>query len=149
MYRIRSFMAALCFLLLLPVFASATPSQTTDPVESSTSSQQSLTKPATGSVLPLQTPLAIEDSLTGLENLLDNWETDSIALLRQLVELQATVQALKSTLTQSETLAQDLATSLYLERQKTQSLRKWLTISISGGVVVSIVAFCLGAYSSP
>lgn len=147
LYRTRYFLAGLFFALLLPVLASATESQTQKGEQPSESSQQSETMPLSGIVLPLQPPLTIEDNLTGLENLLDNWETDSLALLRQLVELKTTVQELKSTLTQSETLAQDLATSLDLERSKTQSLRRWLIISISGGVVLSVVAFCIGTYS--
>jgi hypothetical protein len=97
--------------------------------------------------LPLTPPQTIEDSLTNLESLLDSWQTDSLELLRELQNLRITVQALKSTLTRSERLAEGLALSLEQERSKTQSLRRWLVISISGGVVVSIVAFCLGAYS--
>ena len=149
MYQTKSFLAALCLLLLLPVFASAMESPTAVGEQSPEGLAIELPPWSVTTSLPLTPPPTIEDSLTNLESLLDNWETDSLTLWRELQKLQGIVQALKSTLTQSERLAEGLALSLEQERSKTQSLRRWLVISISGGVVVSIVAFCLGAYSSP
>ena len=149
MRPIKSFLASLFLLALLPGFASAMESPTAGGEQSSELSQPSETLPLSESVLPLQQPLTIEGSLTELESLLDSWESDSMELSGKLLELRTTVEELKSTLTRSERLAEGLALSLEQERSKTRSLRRWLVISISGGVVVGIVAFCLGAYSSP
>lgn len=140
--RVFILASALLVCLASPVLSEDIASQTTEPAGE-------LRPLSPSAILPLQPPLTIEDNLAELESLLDNWETDSQTLWRELQRLQGIVLALKSTLTQSETLAEGLALSLEQERQKTQSLRRWLIISISGGVVVSIVAFCLGAYSSP
>jgi len=85
----------------------------------------------------LQPPLTIESSLTGLESLLDNWEMDSLSLLRQLVELQTIVEELRFTLTQSETLAEGLALSLILERSKTAKYRRLLIGSVIAGAVLT------------
>lgn len=138
----KRFYLLLAFCFLSAALSAASPLPTAAPAPESPRLSPS-------GILPLQPPLTIEDSLTELESLLDNWETDSLTLWLELQKLQTIVEELKSTLTQSETLAEGLALSLEQERSKTQSLRRWLVISISGGVVVSIVAFCLGAYSSP
>lgn len=140
----RVFIWALVLLVCLasPVFSADTVSPPTEPA-----GELLLLSPS--AILPLQPPLTIEGSLDGLESLLDSWQTDSLELLSELLGLRITVEALKNTLTQSERLAEGLAYSLASEQSKTQSLRRWLIASSIGGVAVSIVAFCLGAYSSP
>jgi len=136
MKRLLHTSALLACLLLLSgglssVYAETLPGQS-ETQQSPVSPQWSPSSP-----LPLQPPLTIESSLTGLESLLDNWEMDSLSLLRQLVELQTIVEELRFTLTQSETLAEGLALSLILERSKTAKYRRLLIGSVIAGAVLT------------
>lgn len=135
----RVFIWALVLLvcLALPVFSADTVSPPTEPA-----GELLLLSPS--AILPLQPPLTIEDSLDGLESLLDSWETDSLTLWRELQKLQGIVRELKSTLTQSERLAEGLALSLASEQSKTQIVRRWLIASSIGGVVLFGVGVWVG-----
>ena len=136
--RVFILASALLVCLASPVLSEDIASQTTD------QSAELLPLSPSG-ILPLQPPLTIEDNLIELESLLDNWETDSQTLWRELQKLQGIVLALKSTLTQSETLCEGLAYSLDLERSKTRSLRRWLIVSSVGGAMLFGVGVWIGA----
>lgn len=145
MRLIKSFLASLFLLALLPGFASAMESPKHDGESSTKNTEITLPPWSVTTSLPLTPPPTIESSLTELESLLDNWQTDSLELLQELQNLRITVQALKSTLTQSEMLAEGLALSLEQERQKTRSLRRWLIASSIGGVVLFGVGVWVGS----
>lgn len=136
--RVFILASALLVCLASPVLSEDIASQTTEPAGE-------LRPLSPSAILPLQPPLTIEDNLIELESLLDNWETDSQTLWRELQKLQGIVLALKSTLTQSETLAEGLAYSLTLERSKTRSLRRWLIVSSVGGAMLFGVGVWIGA----
>lgn len=136
----RVFILASVLLVCLasPVLSEDIASQTTEPADE-------LQPLRPSAILPLQPPLTIEDNLIELESLLDNWETDSQTLWRELQKLQGIVLALKSTLTQSEKHCEGLAYSLDLERSKTRSLRRWLIVSSVGGAMLFGVGVWIGA----
>jgi hypothetical protein len=136
--RVFILASALLVCLASPVLSEDIASQTTEPAGE-------LLPLSPSAILPLQPPLTIEGNLAELESLLDNWETDSQTLWRELQKLQGIVQALRSTLTQSETLCEGLAYSLDLERSKTRSLRRWLIVSSVGGAMLFGVGVWIGA----
>lgn len=136
--RVFILASALLVCLASPVLSEDIASQTTEPAGE-------LRPLSPSAILPLQPPLTIEDNLIELESLLDNWETDSQTLWRELQKLQGIVLALKFTLTQSETLCEGLAYSLDLERSKTRSLRRWLIVSSVGGAMLFGVGVLIGA----
>lgn len=137
MWQIRYWLLllALCFVPL--AYVSAMDSQTVEAEPSQMDYEIELPPWKPSVITPSLPPLTIESNLTGLENLLDNWEMDSLTLWLELQKLQTIVEELKSTLTQSETLAEGLATSLASEQSKTQRLRRWLTVSVITGAVLT------------